>query len=230
MKITSWAISAALLVAACNNTPAEPSPSRGPSAPANASDAAEPDPRLLSPKEANEQAPDVFKVKFTTTKGTFTVEAHRDWTPNGVDRFYNLVKLGFFSDIAFFRVVDGFVAQFGIHGNPAVAKAWQNAGIQDEPVKEGNKRGRLVFAKSALPNSRTTQIFVNIGDNSRSLDRMGFAAFAEIVEGMETIDALNKEYADQPTSKQGEMTRLGNAWTRQQFPNLDYVKSAEIVK
>jgi peptidyl-prolyl cis-trans isomerase A (cyclophilin A) len=216
---------------ACNNTPAEPSPSQRPADAAAAEDAAqaEPDAKLLAPKDANEQAPETFKVKFVTTKGDFVVEAHRDWSPNGADRLYNLVKIGFFTDIAFFRAVEGFMVQFGIHGNPKVAKAWQNANIQDEPVKEGNKRARLTFAKTGLPNTRSTQMFINYGDNSR-LDKMGFSAVAEVVEGMSVVDSLNKEYGERPSAQQGEITRNGNAWLRKQYPNLDYIKSAELLK
>ena len=154
-------VALALSAAACDRSPSEPSPTKDSlnvadgEKPAADAPLAEPDPRLLAPEKATETAPDTFKVKFTTSKGEFTVEAHRDWSPNGADRFYNLVKIGFFNEVRFFRVIPGFVAQFGIHGHPQVAKAWQNANIQDEPVKEGNKRGRLVFAKSRTPESRS---------------------------------------------------------------------------
>ena len=219
-----------LCLAACNSAPAEPAgDARAPTGAVALADVplAEPDAKLLAPEKATEKAPDTFKVKFATTRGEFTVEAHRDWAPNGADRFYNLVRIGFFSDVVFFRVVDGFVAQFGIHGHPKVAKAWQNANIQDEPVKEGNRRGRLVFAKGG-PNSRSTQFFINFKDNA-SLDSMGFPAFAEVVAGMGVVDSLNKEYGEQPTSKQGELTRFGNAWLKGQFPNLDSIQSATLL-
>lgn len=215
---------------ACNNSPPEPSPSKRPAGDQTESpSASEPSPKLLSPKDANETAPSTFKVRFSTTKGDFVVEAHRDWSPNGVDRFYNLVKIGFFSDVAFFRAVEGFMVQFGIHGTPEVAKAWQNANIQDEPVKEGNKRARITFAKTGLPNTRSTQMFINYGDNSR-LDKMGFSAFGEVVEGMDVVDSLNKEYGEKPSAGQGEITRRGNAWLRERYPNLDYIKSASLVQ
>ncbi|MBM4358726.1 MAG: peptidylprolyl isomerase, partial [Deltaproteobacteria bacterium] len=187
------------------------------------------DPRLLSPEKANEKAPETFKVKFKTTKGEFTVEAHREWSPNGADRLYNLATIGFFTDVAFFRAVEGFMVQFGIHGTPEVAKAWQNANIQDEPVKEGNKRARLTFAKTGLPNTRSTQMFINYGDNSR-LDKMGFSAVGEVVDGMNVVDALNKEYGERPSAQQGEITRRGNAFLREKYPSLDYIQSAELVK
>ena len=227
-------VALALSAAACDRSPSEPSPTKDSlnaadgEKPAADAPLAEPDPRLLAPEKATETAPDTFKVKFTTSKGEFTVEAHRDWSPNGADRFYNLVKIGFFNEVRFFRVIPGFVAQFGIHGHPQVAKAWQNANIQDEPVKEGNKRGRLVFAKGG-PNSRSTQFFINFKENTQ-LDAMGFPAFAEIVGGMDVVDAINKEYADGPSSHQGEITRFGNPWLKKQYPNLDYIKSAELMK
>jgi peptidyl-prolyl cis-trans isomerase A (cyclophilin A) len=224
------AVVLAALAVACNNSPSEPSPQNRPASdPAGGTAAQEPDAKLLAPESANQKAPDTFKVKFVTTKGDFVVEAHRDWSPNGADRLYNLVTIGFFTDIAFFRAVEGFMVQFGIHGNPKVAKAWQNANIADEPVKEGNKRARLTFAKTQLPNTRSTQMFINYGDNSR-LDKMGFSAVGEVVEGMSVVDSLNKEYGERPSAQQGELTRRGNAWLREQYPNLDYIKSAELVK
>src|SRR5271165_5483259 len=142
-----------------------------------------PAPSLLNPASLHAKAPDVFKAKFTTTAGEFVVEVHRDWAPLGADRFYNLVRRGFFTNAAFFRVVPGFVVQFGLNADPAVNKAWHDANIHDDPVKQSNKRGTLVFA-TAGPNTRTTQFFINFGDNAR-LDAMGFAPFGEIVEGMD---------------------------------------------
>ncbi|MSP25024.1 MAG: peptidylprolyl isomerase [Myxococcales bacterium] len=187
----------------------------------------EPDPKLLAPNETTGEAPATFKAKFHTTKGEFVIAAHRDWSPKGVDRFHQLVKLGFFSDIAFFRAVDGFVAQFGIHGHPKVSAAWQKANIADEPVKEGNKRGRIVFAKAG-PNTRTTQFFLNLGDN-KNLDAMGFPAIGEIVEGMAVVDSLYKGYGEAPSGHQGTISAKGNAFLRQNFPKLDYITSAEIM-
>jgi peptidyl-prolyl cis-trans isomerase A (cyclophilin A) len=188
----------------------------------------EPDAKLLAPEKANEKAPDKFKVKFKTTKGDFVVQATREWSPNGVDRLYNLVKIGFFNDIALFRVVDGFVVQFGIHGHPKVADAWKAANIKDEPVKEGNKKGRLVFAKAG-PDTRTTQMFVNFKDNP-NLDKMGFPAIAEVTEGMNVIESFYNGYGGDPSNRQDEITTKGNRWLRKEYPKLDYIKSAEIVK
>ncbi len=228
----SAAIAASL--AACDTAP--PEPSRDPalagaalntSAPDPDAPLPEPDAKLLAPEKATEQAPATFKAKFHTTQGDFVLEAHREWSPLGVDRLYNLVKIGFFSDVAFFRAVEGFVAQFGIHGHPKVSAVWQKANIQDEPVKEGNKRGRLVFAKAG-PNTRSTQFFLNLNDN-KSLDAMGFAALAEVVEGMSVVDSLYKGYGEAPSRHQGTIGKQGNSFLRKEFPKLDYITSAEIV-
>lgn len=180
--------------------------------------------QLLDPSKLNAQAPDTFKAVITTTKGEVVVVLHRDWAPLGVDRFYNLVKAGFFTDIAIFRVVPGFVAQFGIHGKPIVSDVWREANIKDDPVKESNKRGTLVFA-TAGPHTRTTQFFINYGDNSR-LDQMGFAPIGEVEKGMDIVDAINSEYGESPN--QGNIGREGNAYLKKNYPNLDYIVKAEI--
>ena len=181
---------------------------------------------LLQPEELTETAPDTFVVDVKTTKGLIKVELHRDWAPNGVDRFYNLVKAGFFSDIALFRMVKGFVVQFGIHGSPLVSSVWRDANIIDDPVKETNARGTIVFA-TAGPNTRTTQLFINLADNRR-LDQMGFAPIGKIVAGMDIVDALNYEYAERPN--QGKIQMNGNAYLKESFPNLDYIESMTIVQ
>ena len=134
--------------------------------------------RLLTPETLNAQAPELFNVEIETTKGRIVVEMHRDWAPNGVDRFYNLVEAGFFKDIALFRMVKGFVVQFGIHGTPLVSSVWREASIQDDPVKTTNARGTLTFA-TAGPNTRTTQLFINLGDNAM-LDKQGFSPIGKI--------------------------------------------------
>src|SRR5262245_21197541 len=139
---------------------------------------------LLNPAALRARCPDLLRVKFTTTKGDFVVEVQRDWAPIGADRFYNLVRNRFFNNVAFFRYVPGFIVQFGMDPEPAVGKVLQNANIKDDPVTHGNKKGTLVFA-TAGPNTRTTQFFVNLADNSRGLDAQGFAAFGEVTEGME---------------------------------------------
>jgi peptidyl-prolyl cis-trans isomerase A (cyclophilin A) len=154
------------------------------------------------------------------------------WAPRGADRFYNLVRAGYFTDCAFFRVLPNFMAQFGISPNPAVSKVWRDANILDDRVIEGNKRGRVTFA-TAGPNTRSTQFFINFGDNTR-LDGMGFSPFGKVVEGMDVVDKINGEYGDMP--QQGGsgpnpdlIARQGNAYLKKDFPNLDYIKSATLV-
>ena len=188
---------------------------------------------LTKPAEAKETAPAIFKTKITTTKGDFTIEVHRDWAPNGGDRFYNLVKVGFFNDIALFRVIKGFMVQFGIHGDPTLAKSWREARISDDATgKQSNKRGMVTFA-TAGPNTRTTQIFINYADNA-NLDSMGFAPFAKVIDGMNVVDAIEGSYGEGAPSgrgpDQGRAQSEGNAYFKAQFPKLDYIKSATIVK
>lgn len=181
--------------------------------------------------EMNERAPEAFQVRFETTKGTFVVEAHRSWSPNGVDRFYNLVKGGFFHEVRFFRVIAGFMAQFGINGDPTIQSAWRDANIVDDPVVMGNTRGRVSFAKTGMPDSRSTQLFINFGDNSR-LDEMGFSAIGEVIEGMEVVDALYAGYGEGAPGgsgpDQGRIQAEGNAYLGADFPELDYIERAVI--
>ena len=189
-------------------------------------------PDLLDPSKASAKAPDVFQAQFTTTKGDFVVEVHRDWAPNGADRFYNLVKSGFFDDTRFFRAIDGFMVQFGISGDPAVASKWQNANIQDDPVKQSNKRGYVTFAQTGQPNSRSTQVFVSYGDNAR-LDATRFAPFGQVTKGMDIVDSLYKGYGEgAPGGRgpdQGKIQSQGNAYLDAQFSKLDAIKRAVIV-
>ena len=188
--------------------------------------------RLRNPAALNEQAPERFKVNFDTSKGSFTIDVHRDWAPQGADRFYNLVKAGFYDDVRFFRVISGFMAQFGIHGNPAVQSAWRNANIKDDPVKQSNRRGYVTFA-TAGPNTRTTQLFINYRDNA-ALDKQGFAPFGEVTSGMSVVDKLHSGYGEgAPSGKgpnQGRLNAEGNAYLNKEFPQLDYIKSATIVE
>jgi peptidyl-prolyl cis-trans isomerase A (cyclophilin A) len=181
---------------------------------------------LRDPSALKETAPDTYKASFDTSAGAFVVEVHRDWAPKGADRFYNLVKNGFFDNCRFFRVVPGFMVQFGINGNPAIQTAWRTANITDDQVKQSNKRGYITFATSG-PNSRTTQVFINFGDNA-SLDRQGFAPFGRITSGMEVVDKINAQYREQPN--QGMIQSQGNAYLNKEFPKLDYVKKATIEK
>jgi len=180
-----------------------------------------------SSSESGQQAstaPDVFRVKFDTSKGPFVVEVHRSSAPNGADRFYDLVKQKFFDDTRFFRVVKGFIGQFGISGDPAVAEKWRKQKMPDDPVKETNARGTLSFAMAG-PGSRTTQLFINLGDNNQ-LDGMGFAAFGRVVEGMDVVDQINPEYGEAPD--QGRIQAEGNDYLKQSFPKLDYIKTVRV--
>jgi peptidyl-prolyl cis-trans isomerase A (cyclophilin A) len=187
--------------------------------------------KLRNPASLTEKAPATYKVNFDTSKGAFVVEVHRDWAPNGADRFYNLVKNGFYDDVRFFRVIPNFMAQFGIHGNPGVMAAWRPAQIKDDPVKQSNKRGTLTFA-TAGPNTRTTQLFINFGDNA-ALDKQGFAPIGEVVKGMDVVDKIYSGYGEgAPRGRgpeQGRIQNEGSAYLTKDFPKLDYIKSATIV-
>lgn len=180
---------------------------------------------LSNPASLKETAPETFKVKFTTAKGDFVVQVNRSWSPIGADRFYNLIRAGFFNDAYFFRIVKGFVTQFGIHSNPAISRVWRTANIPDDPVRESNKRGTLSFA-TAGPNTRTTQLFINLVDNGR-LDSMGFSPFAQVIEGMDVVDKLYDGYGEAPD--QGMIQEQGGAYLKKNFPLMDNVKSATLV-
>lgn len=188
--------------------------------------------KLRNPLALTEQAPATYKANFDTSKGTFVIEVHRDWAPQGADRFYNLVKNGFYDDVRFFRVIAGFMVQFGIHGDPAVAAAWRPAQIKDDPVKQSNKRGFVTFA-TAGPNTRTTQLFINFGDNA-ALDKQGFAPFGQVTSGMDVVDKIYSGYGEgAPRGKgpdQGRVQSEGNAYLTKEFPRLDYIKAATIGK
>jgi peptidyl-prolyl cis-trans isomerase A (cyclophilin A) len=233
LSLSALAVVLSLTASGCSKQPEEPTPatplaaSAAPAVQPSKAELAPVDPALLKPEAAKETAPAKFKVKFTTTKGDFVVEVTRAWAPIGADRFYNLVKLGFFTDTGFFRVVPDFVVQFGIHGNPEVAAAWETATIQDDQQgKQSNEKSTLTFAMAG-PNTRTTQVFINYQDNAR-LDKMGFPPFGKVIQGMDVVDAINQEYGEQPD--QGSIQSEGNAYLRSSFPRLDYVKSATITK
>lgn len=195
-------------------------------APTKAAPPAAARPNLLNPAGLKAKAPDSFKVKFTTTKGDVIIQVTRSWAPLGADRFYNLVRAGFFTDAAFFRVLPGFVAQFGISARPDVARAWYDAKISDDPVTHSNLRGTIVFA-TAGPNTRTTQFFINYANNAR-LDASGFAPFGEVIEGMSTVvDQIFSGYGETPD--QGSIQQLGKAYLDKSFPKLDRILSATIV-
>jgi peptidyl-prolyl cis-trans isomerase A (cyclophilin A) len=177
-------------------------------------------------KEAK-PAPAEYKVKMQTTKGDVVILVHRDWAPIGADHFYELVKMGFYNNNAFFRTVPGFIVQLGMNGDPKVNKDWSEITIKDDPPKVSNKIGTVVFAQTSEPNSRTTQLFINLGDNSKSLDPQNFTPFGEVVQGMDNVMNINMEYREQPD--QGAIGENGNAYLEEHFPRLDYVKKAIIV-
>jgi len=186
---------------------------------------------FADPTKLTAKAPETFKAVFDTTKGKFTIEVTRALSPNGADRFYNLVQSGYFKDIAFFRVIPGFMCQFGIHGDPDVAAKWRDANITDDPVKGSNTRGTISFA-TAGPGTRTTQLFINFADNS-NLDGMGFSPFGKVIQGMDVVDKINSEYGEGAPGgsgpDQGRVQMEGNVYLKKDFPNLDYIKSALIV-
>ena len=210
MKSITFLTSAALLLVACSSSPSAPPQAAPPPAAAKA--------------PPNEKAPDTYKVNFETSKGLVVVEVNRADAPNGADRFYNLVKAKFFDGTRFFRVVPGFVAQWGIAADPSVSKAWE-VPIQDDPVKTSNARGTLVFAAQSRPNTRTAQMFLNFRDNGR-LDQMGFAPFGKVISGMEFVDQIYSGYGEAPD--QERITAEGNAYLEKEFPNLDFIKTATI--
>jgi peptidyl-prolyl cis-trans isomerase A (cyclophilin A) len=183
------------------------------------------DPALLHPATLHAKAPDVYEVKFTTTKGDVVVQVTRAWAPLGADRFYNLVKHGFFTDAAFFRVVPGFIIQFGLSASPAVNKVWQSANIKDDPVTQSNKPGYLTFA-TAGPNTRTTQLFINFGSNT-FLDNQGFAPFGQVTSGMDVVQQLYSGYGESPD--QGSIQSQGKAYLEKNFPQLDVIKTATVI-
>jgi len=238
---TRFALVIALAVAAapaCRRaeTPA-PTPAPTPTPTPGAASTPTPSPAgpgaaLLDPSLATEQAPDRFRVRFETTKGPFVVEVTRAWAPRGADRFYGLVKAGYYDDVAFFRVIPGFMVQFGIHGDPRVNEAWRAARIPDDPVAQSNKRGMVTYAMAG-PDTRTTQLFVNFKDNA-FLDPQGFPPFGRVVEGMAVVDSLYSGYGEGAPQgmgpDQGRVQQEGNAYLRASFPRLDYVKTARLVK
>ena len=188
-------------------------------------------PLLLTPDALDETAPDVFQARFETSKGDFVIEAHRGWSVNGADRFYNLVAGGYFDNVRFFRAVAGFVVQFGIHGDPEVSAIWREQTILDDRVVMSNTRGFVSYAMGG-PNTRTAQVFVNLGDNSR-LDEMGFSPFGQVVEGMDVVEQLHSAYGDGPPRGRGpdqrEIFKSGNDYLSKSFPDLDFVRRATIV-
>jgi peptidyl-prolyl cis-trans isomerase A (cyclophilin A) len=180
---------------------------------------------------SEQQAPETCQIRFDTSQGSFTIEINRAWAPKGADRFYTLVRSGFYDGARFFRVLPGFVVQFGIPADPQVARSWRTARLEDDPVTQANTKGTITFATSG-PNSRTTQVFINLGDN-RNLDSMGFAPFGRITEGMDVVEKLHSGYGEgSPHGRgpdQGRIQSEGNAYLQKSFPKLDYVERAAIL-
>ncbi|MBC8290244.1 MAG: peptidylprolyl isomerase [Planctomycetes bacterium] len=166
-------------------------------------------------------------MKFETTKGDFTLEVHPEWSPNGAARFKELIEKKYYDECRFFRVVPGFVVQWGMNGDPKVNAEWSEKNFKDDPVKASNTKGLVTYAKSGRPNSRTTQLFINLGDNAR-LDEIDFAPFAKVTKGMKVVESLNAEYREQPD--QGRIKESGNEYLKENFPRLDSIKTARIVK
>jgi peptidyl-prolyl cis-trans isomerase A (cyclophilin A) len=235
--ITAFAVG--LLLSACGEKKQDPTPApAAPKATTTTVPEATPEPTpslhpaLLEPALANEKAPDTFKTRFKTTKGDFVVQVTRSWAPEGADRFYNLVKIGYYDDVAFFRVIENFMVQFGIHGEPRVNTRWSEARIPDDPVSQSNLRGYVTFA-TAGPNTRTTQLFINFKDN-KGLDGQGFAPFGRVSEGMDVVDKLYAGYGEGAPQGRGPRQDLaqeqGNVYLRESFPKLDYIETAALLE
>jgi len=190
-----------------------------------------PQPRTPEAPARPEAPPERYRVKFETSKGDFVIEVHLEWARRGADHFFELVNNRFYDGVRFFRVVRGFVVQFGIHGDPAVQRLWGEAAIRDDPVKQSNRKGFVSFAKLG-PNSRTTQVFINLADNT-SLDKDGFAPFGQVVEGMEVVERLWSAYGEIPPKGRGpdpvRIVREGNAYLEREFPRLDWVVRARVL-
>jgi len=183
-------------------------------------------------KKQSDRAPDVYKVRFETSKGVFVVEVRRDWAPRGADRFYNLLEDGFFDGVRFHRVVRNFIVQFGINPDPSISRLWANLVIPDDPPKEKNKKGTIAFAHRG-PVTRTTQVFINLRDNSATLDKTGFVPFGRVIEGMEVVESLYSAYGEVPPRGTGpdpaQAEIQGKKYLDAKFPRLDYIRKASVV-
>jgi peptidyl-prolyl cis-trans isomerase A (cyclophilin A) len=182
----------------------------------------------MTPALANEKAPASYNARFDTSRGVFVIEVHREWAPNGADRFYNLVKIGFYDDVRFFRVYKGLLAQFGMNGSPDVTKAWRGVPFPDDPAKQSNKRGWITFASSGRPNSRGTQVFINLKDTT-DFDQQ-FVPFGYVKSGLDIVDHLYSEYIGDIEPEQRRLALEGNAYLKNVYPELDFVKKATIQK
>ncbi len=215
-------VAACLALAACSSSPEEAKKEEPPKEAAKKEE-----PKAAIP----DKAPDVFKVDLDTSKGPVVIEVHRDWAPIGVDHFYTLVKLGFYDGDRFFRYVRNFIVQFGISGDPKLTRTWANANLKDDPVTHHNVRGTVVYA-TAGANTRSTQLFINLKDNTSSLDSQGFAPFGTVITGMDLVDHLYSGYGEMPPDGEGpnpsQIEVQGNDYLLSHFPRLDYIKKATI--
>ncbi len=205
-------------------------------APADASTVAiqeQMNPALLDPSLATETAPEAFRVKLETSKGEIVILVNRSWAPKGVDRFYNLVKIGYYSDVAFYRVIRGFMAQCGFSPDPEISAAWSRARITDDPILQANTRGMVTFAMGG-PNTRTTQFFINFADNSYLKQHGAFSPFGKVISGMDVVDSLYSGYGEgSPRGRgpdQARVAREGASYLRKNFPELDSIIRATIVE
>lgn len=231
-------LAATVLVAACGSGPSAP-PATAADAPPLMASSGPPTPAVahratasLDPALATERAPDLYRARFTTSNGTFVIEVHRDWAPNGADRFYNLVRMGLYDDTRFFRAISGFMVQFGIPGDPQVSAKWREATIPDDPAKESNLRGYVAFAQTSSPNSRTTQVFIDYRDNAQ-LDASNIAPFGRVIDGMDVVSTLYKGYGEGAPNGDGpsqdRIQNEGNGYLDAEFPKLDRIVTAQIV-
>jgi peptidyl-prolyl cis-trans isomerase A (cyclophilin A) len=227
MKLkSSGALAAVIILAGATVVLAQGSTTMQRSAPKPAAASGPFDKALLTPSALNAKAPDTFDVKFTTDAGDFVIHATREWAPNGVDHFYNLVKHHYYDGAAFFRVLSGFMAQFGISAYPEVNAALANSNIKDDAVRKSNTRGMVTFAQTSQPNSRSTQLFINFANNA-GLDAQRFAPIGEVTSGMETVDKIYAGYGEAPD--QGQITAHGKTYLESKFPKLTIIKSATLV-
>jgi len=229
MFLKTCALALTALALSVSSQAQTPAPAAKPKSTATAAPAATFDKALLKPATLNAKAPDTFQVHFDTTRGAFTVTVTRAWSPLGADRFYNLVKHHYFDNARFFRVLPGFVAQFGLSANPAVNAAWEKATIKDDPRSQSNKRGTLVFA-TAGRDTRTTQLFINFKDNGPSLDSQGFTPFGQVDgDGMKVVEMFYDQYGESAGMDQENITKGGEKYIAAHWPKLDTIKSATIV-
>jgi peptidyl-prolyl cis-trans isomerase A (cyclophilin A) len=227
ISLTLGVIAFGTMVLAQTQTPPKAAPKAAPTATKTPAKTAAKGPNLLDPSTMKASAPAVYVVKLDTTKGAIEIRVTKAWAPLGADRFYNLVRAGFFTDAAFFRTMSGFMAQFGIPARPEVNKVWADQNLKDDPVLQSNKRGFVTFAATGAPNSRSTQIFIGMRDNSY-LDADRFAPFGEVIEGMDVVDMLYSGYGNVDAMHPGIDTQ-GKAFLDKNFPRLDRILKATIV-